>query len=116
MGDKLDMIYDLLKQDREDASDFRKEVRDSHKDTGERLSVLEIQGQVQNQQLQEHIAGVQTLKKLHLDNVKRIEKSEIQIEELKRPAIAMSVLKKWLIGAAAIVTAIATIAKVFGVF
>ena len=65
MSEKIDMIYDLLKQDREDASDFRKEVRDSNKSTGERLTVLEVQGQAQNKSLEEHISGVDTLKKLH---------------------------------------------------
>lgn len=116
MSDKLDMIYDLLKQDREQAADFRKEVRESHRDTGERLAKLEIQGQVQNEQLRVHIAGVNTLKQLHLDNVKRIEKAETKIVELEKPVVAISVFKKWVIGAGAVATAIIAICKAIGLF
>lgn len=116
MSEKIDMIYDLLKQDREDASDFRKEVRDSHKSTGERLGVLESQGQVQNEQIKEHISGVDTLKKLHQDNVDRIQENKDSIEVLEKPTIVFSTLKKWFIGVGAIAAAAVAISKAFGLF
>lgn len=87
MGDKLDMIYDLLKQDREEASDFRKEVRQSHKETGEKLTKLESEtserltkieatNDAQNVQLAEHMRRTDILEDLHRDNEKRIVKLE----------------------------------------
>ncbi len=116
MSDKLDMIYDLLKQDREDASDFRKEVRESHKTTSERLSILEAQGQVQNQQLAEHMKRTEILENLHGINSSRIDKNVKKIEELEKPKIVFSTLKKWLIGCAGIAGAILTISKFMGLF
>lgn len=114
MSDKVDMIYDLLKSSREETSAFRKEVRDSYKKTDKRLTELEIQGKAQNQSLDTHIEGVKTLKKLHLDNVNRIKDVETHIDVLEQPVKVMSVLKKWLIGTAAIAAAIITISKFMG--
>ena len=116
MSDKLDMIYDLLKADREDNTVFKKEVRESHKQTDMRLTTLEIQGEVQNKSLKEHIDGVNTLKKLHQYNVDRIEKNKEDIVTLQEPAKVMSVLKKWTIGAGAVAAAIVAIAKFAGLF
>ena len=71
----------------------------------------------------EHIAGVNTLKQLHLDNVTKIkntnaiiEENKERIDKLEKPGIALSQLKKWLIGAGAIAAAIAAIAKFTGLF
>ena len=83
MSDKTDLIYDLLKTDREEATDFRKEVRASHKETGEKLSKLstetserltkiEATNTVQNQQLDEHMRRTDILEDLHRDNLQRI--------------------------------------------
>lgn len=116
MSDKLDMIYDLLKSDREEAGEFRREVRDSHKKTDDRLTKLEVQGEAQNKSLDTHIEGVRTLKQLHLDNVNRIETVEEDVEVLKEPAKVMSVLKKWIIGAGAVAGALVAIAKAMGLF
>jgi len=116
MSDKLDMIYDLLKNDRKEAGEFRKEVRDSHKKTDDRLTKLEIQGEAQNISLDKHIEGVKTLKQLHLDNVSRIKTIENDVVVLREPAKVMSVLKKWLLGAATVATAIITISKLMGLF
>lgn len=87
MSDKIDLIYDLLKQDRIEAADFRKEVRDSHKrtdekltkietETSERLSKIEALDEVQNAQLSEHMRRTDILENLHRDNEKRIVKLE----------------------------------------
>ena len=120
MSDKLDMIYDLLKQDREEAAGFRKEVRESHQrtdeklqkietETSERLSKIEALDQVQNTQLAEHIRRTDILEDLHRDNEQRI----IKLEE---PAKVMSTLKKWVIGAGAVAAAVAAISKFIGLF
>lgn len=116
MSDKLDLIYDLLKADREEASDFRREVRESHKDTGNRLTKLEAQGEVQNQQLADHMRRTEILEDLHVSNEGKIGVNSTRIEKLEEPAKVMSVLKKWLIGAGAIAAAIVGISKFFGLF
>jgi len=116
VSNKLDLIYDLLKADREDGAAFRKEVRESHKDTGDRLSKLETQGEVQNQQLAEHIRRTEILESLHMSNEGKIGLHEDRIIKLEEPAKVVSVLKKWVIGASAVVTAIVTIAKFIGLF
>ena len=116
MSDKLDMIYDLLKQDREDASDFRKEVRDSHKSTGDRLGTLEAQGQIQNTQLADHIRRTELLEDLHGINASRLDVHDTKLEELEKPKIVMSVLKKWIIGIGAVAGSLVGIAKFFELF
>lgn len=116
MSDKIDMIYDLLKQDREEAADFRKEVRDSHKTTNDRLTVLEAQGQIQNQQLSEHIRRTEILEDLHGINSTRIDGHDVKIAELEKPRMVLSTVKKWLIGVAGIAGAILTISKFMGLF
>lgn len=116
MSDKLDMIYDLLKADREEAADFRKEVRESHKDTGERLTTLEAQGQVQNQQLGEHMRRTEILEDLHGINASRIDGHDEKIAELEKPRMVFSTLKKWILGAGALAGALVAIAKFTGMF
>ncbi len=116
MSDKLDMIYDLLKQDRKEASGFRKEVRDSSKATSERLTALEASSQIQNQQLATHIKRSNILEEMHGDNAKRIDGHDDQIAELEKPKIVMSVLKKWIVGTGTIAAAIVGIAKLIGLF
>jgi len=111
MSDKIDMIYDIIKADRDDASDFRKEVRDSHKDAGKRLSILESQGQVQNAQLAEHMKRTGLLEDLHGMNADQIKTNSGKITELERPRMVLSTLKKWLIGVALIAGALTTIYK-----
>ena len=103
------MIYDLLKQDREETTDFRKEVRTSHKETGERLSKIETTTEVQTTQIAEHMRRTDLLENLHKDNEKRI----VVLEE---PAKTFSTLKKWLLGVAVIAGAIVTISKALGLF
>ena len=114
MSDKLDMIYDLLKSDRVDASDFRKEVRESHKNTGEKLAELESSSQVQNQQLADHMRRTELLEDLHGINSGRIDDNENKIIELEKPKIVLSTIKKWIIGLGGIAGAILLIAKVSG--
>jgi len=83
MSDKLDMIYDLLKSGREEDTSFRKEVRASHKETGEkltkietstteRLTKIEATNEIQNAQLADHMRRTDLLEDLHKDNEKRI--------------------------------------------
>jgi len=61
---------------------------------------------VYNKQLEEHIEGVNTLKKLHNNNVSRI-------ETLEEPRKVLSYMKKTLLGVSAIVGAVLTIVKLF---
>ena len=115
MSDKLDIIYDLLKSDREDASDFRKEVRESNRNTNDRLGTLEGLGQIQNQQLGDHMRRTEILEGLHGNNVGRIEINEDKIQELEKP-VSFSTVKKWFIGLGAIAAASVAIAKFLGMF
>lgn len=120
MSDKIDLIYDLLKQDREEASDFRREVRDSHRDTAdklnklesstsERLAKIEATNETQNTQLEEHMRRTDILEDLHRDNEKRIVK-------LEEPRKTWGVIKKWLLGAGAVAGALLAISKFLGLF
>jgi hypothetical protein len=116
MSDKLDLIYDLLKADREEASDFRKEVRDSHKKTDDRLSKLEAQGEVQNQQLAEHMRRTEVLEDLHMSNEGKIGANSERITKLEEPRKALSLMKRWFLGAGAVAGAAVAIAKFMGLF
>jgi hypothetical protein len=115
MSDNLDMIYDLLKQGREDASDFRKEVKDTQKAvsdklteiqvvTSERLSKIEALDEIQNLHLSEHMRRTDVLEKLHRDN-------QFRIENLEKPAAAFKTISKWIVGVGALAGAIATVIK-----
>lgn len=119
-NDKLDMIYDLIKQGREESSDFRKEVRESHKSTGEklnkiqtdtseRLSSIEATNTIQNQQLDEHMRRTDMLETLHKDNEERI----IVLEE---PGKVRSKLKKWILGLGACAAALVAIGRLLGLY
>ena len=116
MSDKLDMIYDLLKQDREEAADFRKEVRESHKTTGERLSNLEQKSEIHNQQLGEHMRRTEILEDLHGINAGRIEKHEERIDELEKPKIVLGTIKKWAGWVTVVAGAAVAISKFMGLF
>lgn len=120
MSDKLDLIYDLLKADREEAADFRKEVRESHKktdeklqkiesETSERLSKIEALDEIQNQQLTEHIRRTDILEELHKDNEKRI-------TVLEQPRVVMNIVKKWAGWIVVVAGAVVTVSKFFGLF
>lgn len=102
MNDKVDMIYDLLKTDREESSEFRKEVRESNKEIQERLTRIEVLDEVQNEQLAEHIRRTNLLEELHKQNEQRI-------SLLEEPSKVKKMLKNWLIGIGAIAGAIASI-------
>lgn len=120
MSDKTDLIYDLLKLDREEANEFRKEVREAHRETQEklqkiesetsdRLSKIESLDEVQNQQLAEHIRRTEILEDLHRDNVVRINK-------LEEPSKVFKIVKKWFLGLGAVAGAAVAIAKLLGMF
>jgi hypothetical protein len=102
MSDKIDMIYDLLKTDREESAGFRKEVREAHGDIQERLTKIEILDEVQNKQLEEHIRRTDLLEGLYRANEERITK-------LEEPKKAISLVKKWVIAAGSVAGAIAAI-------
>ena len=116
MSDKLDLIYDLLKADREEAATFRKEVRESHKETGERLTKIEALDEVQNQQLAEHMRRTEVLENLHMSNEGKIGANTGRIEKLEEPGKALSLVKKWFLGAGAVAGAAVAIAKFMGLF
>lgn len=115
--DKSDLIYDLLKDHRDDFSEFSKEVREAQRatdeklakiqvDTSEKLAKIEALDEVQNQQLAEHIRRTDILEKLHVDNQKRIER-------LEKPAETIKTVGKWIAGLVAFATGIAAIVKLF---
>lgn len=120
MSDKIDLIYDLLKQDREEASDFRKEVRQAHKktdeklqkietETSERLSKIESLDEIQNSQLAEHIRRTNVLEELYTD-------SESRITKLEEPAKLAKAAKKWILGVGALSGSILAVCKLLGLF
>lgn len=120
MSDKLDLIYDLLKSDREDAAEFRKEVRESHKktddrlqkietETSERLTKIEALDEVQNQQLAEHIRRTNILEDLHKDNEKRIVK-------LEEPAKIKKTIKEYLITSGKVAGALVAVGSAIAYF
>lgn len=127
MSDKMDLIYDLLKQDRVESSYFRKEVRASYKDTSDKLSKLSketserltkieatntaqnVQLDAQTTQLGEHMRRTGILEDLYKD-------ADERIEVLEEPGKVRSKLKKWLIVTATVAGAILTISKFLGLF
>ena len=116
MSDKIDLIYDLLKTEREESSNFRREVRDSHKETDQRLAKLEAQGEVQNQQLAEHMRRTEVLESLHMSNESKIEEHSDRIEKLEAPGEALSMFKKWIIAVGGVAGALVAVAKFIGLF
>lgn len=120
MGDKTDLIYDLLRLDREEAAEFRKEVRKAHQETrdklnlmkaetSERLSNIETLDEIQNRQLEEHIRRTNILEKLHRDN-------ETRINKLEEPRKAIKTVSKWIGCLGAVAGAIYGIIRLFGLF
>lgn len=116
MSDKIDLIYDLLREHKADTAEFQKEVRESHKKSDERLAKLEAQGEVQNQQLAEHMRRTEVLEDLHMSNEAKIGVNRERIDKLEAPGKALSLVKKWIIGTGAIAGALAAIAKFMGLF
>lgn len=120
---KIDLIYDLLKTDRQEASTFRKDMIENQQDTNNKLTQLQIDAasteeklvkiekldEIQNAQLAEHMRRTFILEQLHSDNQTRIEK-------LEEPHIMFSTGKKWIITIGAIAGAIAGILKLFRVY
>lgn len=120
MSDKLDMIYDLLKADREEATDFRKEVRASHKETSdklnkletetaERLSKIELLDEQQNTQLAEHMRRTDILEKLHIDNQDKIKSNDDRITVLEEPGKVRRYIKNNIVTIAKVTGALMTI-------
>lgn len=99
VSDKIDLIYDMIKTEREESSEFRKEVREANRkideklvkievETNDRLSKIEALDQIQNQQLADHIRRTEILEDLHRDNEKRI-------QLLEAPGLTLSTLGTW---------------------
>lgn len=116
MADKTDLIYDLLKAEREESSDFRKEVRESHRETAERLAKLEAQSEVQNQNLAEHMRRTDILEDLHLSNEAKIGVISGRVDSLEEPKKALKLIIKWIVSVGAVSTALVAIIKFFGLF
>lgn len=102
MSDKTDLIYDLVKSNREELTDFRGETQKAHSETHSRLTLIEVG-------LAEHMRRTDILEDLHRDN-------ENRIQILEEPKKVFSILKKWFIGLGAIAGAMAGIAKLLGLF
>lgn len=107
-SEKIDLIYDLAKDNRKELNDFRKEVKEDLDTTKERLSNIEYHSGIQNQHLAEHIRRTNILEDLHRDNLTRIEK-------LEEPRVVLAALKKWFIGIGAIAGAVVAIMKLLGI-
>jgi hypothetical protein len=118
VSDKIDLIYDMIKTERDESSEFRKEVRETNRkveekltkieiETNDRLSKIEALDQVQNQQLAEHIRRTEILEDLHRDNEKRI-----QVLEL--PSVTLTMLGSWIGWVSAVGGAIYGILKLTG--
>lgn len=106
---KLDLIYDLIKENRKEVGDFRKEVKEDNEAIQERLSDIEKLDIVQNHQLAEHIRRTNLLEQLHRDNATRI-------ELLEEPKKVRATIIKWVIGVGAIGSAIVGAVKFLGLF
>ena len=102
--ENADILRDLIRESRQDISDFRREVKEDNRAAQERLSSMERTSDVQNQQLAEHIRRTNLLEDLHKDNASRIERLEV-------PKKVFGVLTKWIIGLSALGASIATIIK-----
>ena len=98
VSDKIDLIYDIIKEEKEESSEFRKEVREANRkideklvkievETNDRLSKIEALDQIQNQQLADHIHRTELLEELHKDNEKRIQSLEVPARILTTMAI-----------------------------
>jgi hypothetical protein len=120
MSDKVDMIYDLVKSEKEESSDFRKEVRETHiaieeklnkiqLETTQRLSKIEALDEIQNLQLEEHMRRTDILENLHKDNEKRI-------STLEKPTTVLILLGKWMAWISGISAAIMMIWKLIELF
>jgi uncharacterized protein (UPF0335 family) len=108
MSEKIDLIYDLIKENRKDLGDFRAEVKEDNTAIQERLVEIEKLDAIQNHQLAEHIRRTELLEELHKENVSRIEK-------LEEPRKTLSTLSKWLIGIGTVAGALAGILKLIGI-
>lgn len=69
---KEDIIYDMVK----DLKENQENIKDDVSDIKNNLQIHVISLERYNELLNVHISGVNTLKKLHLDNAKRIEMLE----------------------------------------
>ena len=118
VSDKIDLIYDIIKSEKEESAEFRKEVRDANRrvdeklakieiETSERLSKIEVLDHIQNQQLSEHMRRTDLLEGLHKDNEKRIKTLEI-------PATTLAMLGKWTAWIVAASGAVMAIMKLIG--
>lgn len=106
---KMDLIYDLVKENREDLNDFRREVKEDNQLTQERLSQIESNSAMQNQHLAEHMRRTDLLEQLHVENQQRIER-------LERPKIVISTLIKWFLTVGSVAGAVVAIAKLLKLF
>lgn len=117
-NDKLDLIYDIIKEEREQSSEFRKEVRENNYklqekltkievETGERLSKIESLDEIQNNQLADHIRRTELLEELHKDNEMRISNLEIPVKTLT----TISIWASWIAAIAGAIYALSNILK-----
>lgn len=94
---KDETIKELLKEVRNDVKEHREDSLKQHYETAKRLDIY-------NEQLQVHIEGVNTLKQLHQDNVKRI-------EDLEKPSNSWKYIGGLILKGGALAGAIAAIIK-----
>jgi hypothetical protein len=66
--------------------------------------------------LEDHMRRTEILEDLHGINASRIDEHDVKLEELEKPHLAVSVLKKWIIGLGAVASAAVAISKFFGLF
>jgi hypothetical protein len=107
---KVDLIYDIVKTHQEENKQFREEVKQSTKETLERLTNIEKLDEIQNAQLAEHMKRSDMLELLHKDN-------ESRIRVLEAPIDVFLSIKDWVVlggKMAGAITAIYLLLKLIG--
>lgn len=117
MSDRNDIIFDILKEMRDDAKSDRKEASIWRMKTDERLSSIDKIAATQTEQLKEHMRRTEIAEKrldslgdkinAHSDVHESVER---RISTLEQP-LAVKTVIKWIVACGAVAGAIVTIMK-----
>lgn len=116
MSEKTNLIYDLLKEVREDQKDLKETSYEHRLETKDWQSKTDQRMQRIEEDLKYHIKRTDVLEDLHMSNEGKIGANSERISELEEPKKVLSLIKKWIIGAGAIAGALFAIAKFTGLF
>ena len=108
MSDKIDVIYDMLKDmaakqdhDRERASEWREKISEWSARSDQKLDNLEEGAKAYLESVSQNREAISSLDN-HLDE---------RLKPLETPALARQQLKKWIIGAGTLAAAIMAVLK-----